>query len=260
MIPQIALQEPVGPPGAPLLVLGPSLGTSTAVWSDAAGLLEQHFRVAAWDLPGHGAAPAATDAFSVRELADAVVDAVDRLGDERFYYAGVSLGGAVGLELAIAYPERLLALTVVCSGAVISTPGLWRDRAASIRITGTGSLTQASAARWFAPASLVQLPGVTSALLDGLGDVDDESYALCCEALASYDVRDELSGLALPVQVVWGEHDAVTPEASARYIVARVQDGVLIGVRDASHLAPAERPDEVAGLLKNFFERAGVAA
>ncbi|TPW93426.1 alpha/beta hydrolase, partial [Schumannella luteola] len=52
-VPAIALTAPAGPDDAPLLVLGPSLGTSTILWEDAVPALAERYRVVAWDLPGH---------------------------------------------------------------------------------------------------------------------------------------------------------------------------------------------------------------
>jgi len=101
----ISLTAPVGPEGAPLVVLGPSLGTSTILWDDVVPLLADDHRVSAWDLPGHGAGPVAREAFSVADLADAVATAVP---DETFFYAGVSLGGATGLELALRHGDRVV--------------------------------------------------------------------------------------------------------------------------------------------------------
>ena len=51
-VPTIALTAPVGPDDAPLLVLGPSLGTSTILWENALPVLASRYRVVAWDLPG----------------------------------------------------------------------------------------------------------------------------------------------------------------------------------------------------------------
>ena len=60
--------------GKPLLIVGPSLGTSSVLWSRVGSLLGSDFDVVAWDLPGHGVSPAAAETFSVADLADAVVD------------------------------------------------------------------------------------------------------------------------------------------------------------------------------------------
>ncbi|WP_332759847.1 alpha/beta fold hydrolase, partial [Pseudarthrobacter sp.] len=121
-------QRPLG--DRPLLVVGPSLGTSTVLWSEAASLLGNDYDVVAWDLPGHGVSPAATETFDVAGLADAVVDLVDSIAPgEAFHYAGVSLGGATGLQLGIKHGERLKSLSVQCTGAKIGTPEAWLERA-----------------------------------------------------------------------------------------------------------------------------------
>lgn len=256
-VPTLAVTEPTGPDGAPLIVLGPSLGTSTILWDDVAPQLAHDWRVASWDLPGHGASPAASASFTVAELADAVADVIGRLGAGRVLYAGVSLGGAVGLELLLRHPDLVSAASIICSGAKIGEPDGWHERAAHVRAQSTSSLVVPSAQRWFAPDSLARRPVLTGRLLHTLRDTDDESYALCCEALAGYDVRDRLGQIAAPVLAVWGRHDAVCPQECAAEIARGVQHGEAVEVTDAAHLAPAEDPDATLGLLRDFFAAHG---
>lgn len=246
----IALTVPVGPADAPLVVLGPSLGTSTILWEDVVPLLADDYRVAAWDLPGHGAGPVATGAFTVADLADAVAAAVP---DETFLYAGVSLGGATGLELALRHGPRLRAAAIVASGALLGEPQGWIDRAAQARTQSTSSLIIGSAQRWFAPDSMARRPELSGRLLHVLQDADDESYARCCEALAAYDVRSSLGEIAVPVLAAWGQFDAVAPEEKAVEIASGVADGRAVRIDDAGHLPPAEQPEAVASVLRSFF-------
>ena len=260
MTPALAVTEPVGSAGAPLLLLGPSLGTSTILWEAVIPSLTARFRVAAWDLPGHGASPAATGPFTVADLADAVAGLAARLGARRVRYAGVSLGGAVGLELALRHPDLVEAVALLASGAVIGTPAGWHERAAQVRAQSTSSLIVGSAQRWFAPESMTRHPDLSGRLLHALQDADDESYALCCEALAGHDVRARLGRIAAPVLAVWGAHDVVTPEASAREVADGVRCGRAEGIEDASHLAPVDDPDAVVRLLLDFFTVPGRSA
>lgn len=246
----IALTAPVGPADAPLVVLGPSLGTSTILWEDVVPLLADDYRVAAWDLPGHGAGPRATGAFTVADLADAVAATVP---DETFLYAGVSLGGATGLELARRHGPRLRAAAIVASGAKLGDPVAWADRAAQARTQSTSSLIVGSAQRWFAPDSMARRPELSGRLLHVLQDADDESYARCCEALAAYDVRSSLGEIEVPVLAAWGQFDAVAPEEKAVEIAAGVAQGRAVRIDDAGHLPPVEQPEAVASLLRSFF-------
>lgn len=245
-----------GRPDLPLLVLGPSLGTSaTTLWSAAAVHLAEHFQVVAWDLPGHGhnRAPLPEDPVTVASLAADVLAVVDELSDSfhpaPFHYAGDSVGGAVGLQLLLDAPQRVASATLLCTGAMIGTPESWAERAAQVRASGTPSLVSASAERWFAPGFLEREPERGSALLHALSDADDAGYAAVCEALAGFDVRDRLGEIRVPVLAVAGEHDGPTPPASLEEIAAGVRDGRLEVLPDVAHLAPAEAPEQVAALI-----------
>jgi 3-oxoadipate enol-lactonase len=253
-IPPIALTAPIGPAGAQLLVLGASLGTSSVLWEDVVPALAARYRVAVVDMPGHGASPAAREPFTIGEIADAVAGAVAELGEARILYAGVSLGGAVGLELVLRHPDLVSAAAILASGAMLGDPEGWRARAAQVRAQSTSALIIGSAQRWFAPGSIERNPVITGRLLHALQDTDDESYALCCEALAVYDVRPRLGEITVPVLAVWGAHDEVTPEASLRRIAEGVQHGRGAGLADASHLPPADDAEGTASVLREFFD------
>ncbi|MFJ1648092.1 3-oxoadipate enol-lactonase [Streptomyces sp. NPDC088258] len=240
-----------GPDSAPPLLLGPSLGTTTALWDAVASELSAAHRVVRWDLPGHGGSPAELIApgASVADLADLVLALADSLGLGRFAYAGVSLGGAVGLHLAAHFPERVASLAVVCSSARFGPPGPWEERAARVRREGMEAIARAAPARWFTPGFSV--PG----LVDGVRSVDPAGYAACCDALAAYDLRELLPVIRVPVLAVAGREDPVTPPAHAREIAGAVPGAGLVELAGASHLAPAERPGAVAGVLRAHFAR-----
>jgi len=250
---RVSFTEPSGPAGAPLLVLGPSLGTSTIVWESVAPVLARTHRIVAWDLPGHGASNPATAPFRVADLADAVAATAAELGADSIRYAGISLGGAVGLELLLRHPSLVERAGILCSGAVIGEADGWQRRAATARTESTSALIVGSAQRWFAPGSIAAHPDLTGRLLHALQDTDDDSYARCCEALAEYDVRDRLADVDAPVLAVWGERDPVTPESSAREIADGVRDGRALGIADASHLATVDAPGAVARALDDFL-------
>jgi 3-oxoadipate enol-lactonase len=252
-VPEITLSAPLGAEGAPLLVLGPSLGTSTILWETTVPSLRERYRVAAWDLPGHGASPAPTAPFTVAEIAEGVADAVRAQGEGRVLYAGVSLGGATGLELALRHPDLVAAAAILASGAQLGEPQRWLERAAQVRAQSTSSLIVGSAQRWFAPGSIEREPELSGRLLHALQDADDEGYALCCEALAAFDVRDRLGEIRMPVRALWGRFDQVAPEPKAREIAESVPRGSIAVIEDAAHLPPAEQPEATASALLDFF-------
>lgn len=131
-----------GAPQLPPMVLGPSLGVPvTALWSSTADRLGRSHHVIGWDLPGHGASPPLTTSCTIGELADAVAALADtEIGDRPFVYAGVSVGGAVGLQVLLDHPGRISAAALICTGAKIGTPEDWIARAGSVRRDGMGAM------------------------------------------------------------------------------------------------------------------------
>lgn len=246
----------------PLLVVGPSLGTSTVLWTETAALLGDDYDVIGWDLPGHGISPAATEGFDVAELADAFVDLVDAVSPgANFHYAGVSLGGTVGLQLGIKHGDRLRSLSVQCSGAKIGTPEGWLERAETVRQLGTPVMIQGSAERWFGPGFMDRQPEISSRLLHSLRDADRFSYSFCCEALAGFDVREQLGSITVPTQAIAGVEDSVAPPSFAEAVVAGITAAggfaVVETLDGVGHLAPAEAPAVVAGLMRTFMKENG---
>jgi len=261
-VPKITGVQLSKPSAGPLLLLGNSIGTSgTALWSASAGFLGERFHVVAWDLPGHGRnSDPVSDTFSMAELAAGVMAFADRVLTDRgepggrLYYAGDSLGGAVGLQALLDATDRIVAAVLMCTGAKIGTAEGWRERAARVRESGTTVLVNQSVERWFAPGFLEREPQVGVRLLDSLRAADAEAYALACEALADFDVRSRLREIAVPVLAVAGAGDFATPPDLLAEIADGVQRGTLQILDGVAHLAPAEASQEVAKLIIEHFE------
>ncbi|MER6527384.1 3-oxoadipate enol-lactonase [Streptomyces sp. NPDC001508] len=234
---------------APPLLLGPSLGTSYALWDKVAPELSITHRVLRWDLPGHGGSAAGLigPGATLADLADLVLRLADALDIERFAYAGVSLGGAVGLHLALHHPERVSSLAIICSSAHFNGAKAWEERAARVRREGLAGLSESADARWFTPGFTVPR------LVDDHRRADPEAYAACCDALAAFDLRDRLPEIAVPTLAIAGREDPATPPAHLREIADAVPGAALVEIPGASHLAPAECPEAVLTALRTHF-------
>ncbi|MFI6595764.1 4-carboxymuconolactone decarboxylase [Nonomuraea sp. NPDC050536] len=258
-----------GPSGAPLLVLGPSLGTTLDVWRPHLSRLTQFYRVLRYDLPGHGLSPSPlsgdtpprsrkTDSFSgagsssagagslsVEEIAAAVLELVE---DERFAVGGISLGGAVATAIATRVTGRVTGLVLCCTSARFGEPGPWLERAALVRREGVRILAPALAERWFTN-------GFDGGwVLDMLDQVDPEGYAACCEALAAYDLRDRLPTIKAPTLVIAGSDDPATPLDHALTLAKAIPDATLTVLPDAAHLATVQRPEASAHAILTFLQ------
>jgi 3-oxoadipate enol-lactonase / 4-carboxymuconolactone decarboxylase len=248
-IPRLIATDFGGPPDAPLLLLGPSVGTSaTTLWAAAAERLAERVHVVGWDLPGHGRSP--VGAFRMPDLAAEILALADDVAPRTaFHYAGDSIGGAAGLQLLLDAPDRLLSAVLLCTGAVIGRPEDWAARAAMVRASGTGAVVELAMQRWFAAGFAHRRPDVVAALVDALRNTDAESYAQACEALAEFNVTDRLAEITTPVLAIAGAEDVPTPPDGLERIASGVKDGRLVVLDGVGHLAPAEAPDRIASLI-----------
>ena len=239
---------------ARVVILGSALGSNHHIWDGALALFEADSSVIRFDLPGHGVTPAADHGFTMDELADGVIELANRHGVDRFFYAGVSIGGALALVLSRRYPERVVAAGVVCSAATFGGVNSgFLERAASVRADGMGFVTPAIPERWFAPNFIRDEPEIVQATVDMVGSCDPEGYAQCCEALATYDESTRLDEISVPIVVVSGELDPGSTPAAGALVATGVQNGVQEVIPDSSHLAVLEKPAEVAQALRNRF-------
>ncbi|MGW1955903.1 bifunctional 3-oxoadipate enol-lactonase/4-carboxymuconolactone decarboxylase PcaDC [Streptomyces sp. NPDC001920] len=244
-----------GPEEAPVLILGPSLGTTWHMWDRQVPELTQQWRVFRFDLPGHGGAPA-YPAGSVADLADRLLATLDGLGVQRFGYAGCALGGALGIELALRRPERVASLALIAASPRFGTADEFRQRGVIVRTNGLDPIARTSPDRWFTTGFAAAQPAITEWAVQMVRTTDPGCYIAACEALASFDVRPQLAGVAVPTLVLVGSDDQVTGPAEARTLVAGIPDARLAVVPGASHLVPVEQPAAVTDLLVRHFSTA----
>ncbi|MFI9394223.1 alpha/beta fold hydrolase [Streptomyces bauhiniae] len=244
-----------GPEDAPVLILGPSLGTTWHMFDRQVPELVKQWRVLRFDLPGHGGAPA-HPAGSVAELATRLLATLDSLGVQRFGYAGCALGGAVGIELALRHPERLASLALVAASPRFGTPDEFRQRGVIVRTNGLDPIARSAPDRWFTGGFAAAQPAITEWAVQMVRTTDPGCYIAACEALAAFDVRPELGRIGVPTLVLVGSEDQVTGPAEARTLVAGIHDARLAVVPGASHLVPVEQPAAVTDLLVRHFSTA----
>lgn len=209
------------------------------------------------DLRGFGGGPpldpAATPDLSV--FADDVLAELDAAGIGRAVVGGVSMGGYIALNLLRRHPDRIagLVLADTRSGAD-DAAALDRRRGAAER-ADRGEI----AAGPDAVAPLVA-PGTSDLIRADLaaiaGAVPAPTIAWGQRAMAARpDSTAVLAGATVPVLVVVGDQDAVTPPAVAREMAATAPEAELVELAGVGHLSPAEDPAGFADALIGWLSR-----
>jgi len=242
-----------GPEDAAVLVLSPSLGTTTRFWEGVLPAFASRFRVLRHDLPGHGESPVPDGPVRVEDIAHGVLAVLDELGVEHASFCGVSIGGMVGQWLGANAPERLAGLALCCTGAKLGERADFYARAELVRREGTAAIVEGARERWFT-AAFRDAPEARR-ILDELAAISAEGYAACAEAVGEWDFRAELHRIALRPLVLFGEEDPVTPPAVRETLLDGIPGARPAFVARAAHLANVEQPEAFAAAVLSYLEK-----
>jgi len=204
------------------------------MWDAQADALRD-FDVVRLEHPGHGGEPM-IELHDVGELARRVLATVQ---SERFSFVGLSLGGAVGMQLALDAPERLDRLVLACTSSRFGSPDTWEERIALVRDKGMEAIADVVLPRWFTPAfEDVQRYRVM------LVSTPPETYMRYCEILREFDLRGRLDSIDAPTLAIAGADDPTSPPEQVRGLAAEIPNASLVVLPRAAHLANVERANE----------------
>jgi 3-oxoadipate enol-lactonase len=249
--------ETAGPGDAPVVLLGSSLGTTSAMWDAQVPALAERLRIVRFDHRGHGGSPAPPGPYEIADLGADVLALMDRLGVQRAHYCGLSLGAMVGMWLAANAPDRVDRLVLICTSAHLSPASMWAQRAAAVRAAGTPEVVADRVVDgWLTPAFAAAHPEQRRRLRDMLAANPPDGYAACCGAIERMDLRDELPSIAAPTLVISGAQDPAAPPEHQQLIADAIPGARLEVVDDAAHLAAVQQPQIVTRLILDHLEAA----
>jgi 3-oxoadipate enol-lactonase len=243
-----------GPEDGPVLVLANSLGTTQQLWEQQLPTLAQRFRVLTYDHPGHGDSGLPESPCTVEAFAEGVLEQLDALAVERVSFCGTSIGGMVGIALALRAPERLERLILSCTSAYIRLPEGWMERARLVRTEGVEAVADTVVARWFTPELGREAPETVARFRAMLVSTPPEGYARCCEALAAWDARERVPAISVPTLVIAGAEDRATPIEHSELLASHIRGARLTVLTRAAHLANVEQAEAFTGAVLEHLE------
>jgi 3-oxoadipate enol-lactonase len=216
------------------VVLSGSLGSTREMW-DAQGDALRDFEVVRLEHPGHGGEPM----IELHGIASLARHVLEKVRSERFSFVGLSLGGAVGMQLALDAPERLDRLVLACAAARFGEPQGWDERIALARARGMEALADVVLPRWFTPAF-----GDVQRFRAMFVSTPLDVYVAYCELLREYDLRGRVGAIPTPTLAVAGAEDPTSPPDVVESLAAEIPGASVVVIPHGAHLVNVERPDE----------------
>jgi len=242
--------------GEPLLLIQGMSGTHLAWGAPFMAELEAEFDCIVFDNRGIGRSAPVTDPFTIAEMAADAAGVLDGLEIESAHVLGISMGGMIAQELALAHPGRLRSLTLGCTyaggpGSQLMDPA---DFGALVEAMGSGVQERIFRAMW----ELNLSPGFRAeesryadftAMAEAL-PAPRRTVQLQVQAIVAHDAAARLPQLHTPTLVIHGTVDRVLGAANGSQIDSLLPDSRLELLEDVGHMFWWEQPARAAELIR----------
>ena len=251
--------------GEPLLmVMG--LGTDHFGWMLQVPELSKHHRVITFDNRDVGQSKQAEGPYEVADMARDALALADHLELDTFHLLGMSMGGAIAQEIALAAPERVRTLTLAVT---FPAGGAWARKLAEVwaervhKISREGHVDELMLLN-FSEAFYENEQGVEwvrGMMLQHPHPQPPEAFVRQLEACGRHDARERLGSLRVPTHVIGGELDILVPVWKSRELATLISDAQLTVLPGSPHGANVERAEEFNQAVLDFIaERAPAPA
>ncbi|MBE9043746.1 alpha/beta hydrolase [Pleurocapsales cyanobacterium LEGE 10410] len=244
---EVNYQAPQGLPSSDaesLMLLVHGAGGSSRHWQPMLSQLDSKLFPLAVDLPGHGAT-SGTVPNSIEAVADFLAAFLTALNlEQQICYVGQSLGGLIGLQFALTYPQRVERLVLMTTAAKIQ---LHPDFLASAL---SGEWDLATLSQSFAP----EIPEtVKNLVLNEFRHTRLDLDAADFMGISQVDLSDAIITLEIPTMILTGGDDVIISPRKGRLLKKQLPNARLVNIPDAGHYLQVEQPSEVAREIEGFL-------
>jgi 3-oxoadipate enol-lactonase len=243
-----------------LLVMG--LATDSVAWIPQLKPFSARYRTITFDNRDVGRSSIADEPYEIADMARDTLGLADGLGLDSFHLLGLSMGGAIAQELALAAPERLRTLTLAVTYARVGDWGrrqarLWIKRLEHMsredRVDELLLLTMSE--EFFEDEDAVSW--LRGRILENPNPQSPEAFARQLTASRNHDASDRLGSLDVPTHVIGAEHDMLVPVWRSKKLAELIPGAKLTVIPSAPHGANLERRDEFNEAVLGFISARG---
>ncbi len=249
-----------GRPGGPPVLFIQGLGAAKAGWALQRLATAPWYQAIAFDNRGAGRSDKPRGPYDLEQMADDAIAVLDHAGIETAHVVGASMGGVISQIIAVKYPERTRSVTLACTAGT-NHPwreellASWRDNALA---GGMGAMSR-EAVRWvIGPRSFRRfLPAMGWLGPLALGR-PSHAFAGQVEALlhANDSLIEELGEVEVPVMVLVGNQDILTPRGDSEQLAEAIPTAELVVISGAAHGFMVEHASTFNRILLDFLGRA----
>jgi 3-oxoadipate enol-lactonase len=243
--------------GAPVIIFIHGFPFNKSMWNLQVEAVKDNYHVISYDVRGHGNSDIGNEDFTIELFVKDLLSMMDALKIDKTVLCGLSMGGYIALNAIESYPGRFDALILSDTHCVADTPEAKEKRMKTIetiRKSGIEKYADESIKNLFAAISFTQREVEIAAVKEMIVKTSEQSL---CNTLLALSVRKEtcskLKEIKVPVLIMAGKEDKLTPPAAAQMMHEKIKDSFLKIIDHAGHLSNMENPDEFNNQLKKFI-------
>jgi 3-oxoadipate enol-lactonase len=242
--------------GEPLLLIQGMSANLLAWGRPFSSLLEQGFEVISFDNRGMGLSSPTEEAFSIAEMAADTAALLDALEIESAHVLGISMGGMIAQELALAHPGKLRSLTLGCTycggpDSQLMDPADFQTLAEAMASGDRDRVLRAMYELNLSPAFRAEESRFAEfAAMAAMRPARRQTIAFQLQAITAHDTSARLPELSVPTLVVHGTLDRILSYPNGPLIASLVPGARLETLEDVGHMFWWEQPERSAELVR----------
>ena len=250
-----------GAENAPAIILIHGFPFNKSMWNGQIEALKDNFRVIAYDIRGHGNSEPGIDEFFMELFVNDLLHFMDVLKIDKAILCGLSLGGYIALNAVLKFPDRFDALILNDTQCIADTPEIKETRCtAIIRIKEKGVEQYADEIikKLFASESFIKKRNIIAEVKEMIINTPKLTLSNTLHALAERkETCTRLPEIKIPVLIMVGKEDKITPIAAAQQMHELIKDSHLQIIPHAGHVTNLENPTTFNSQLVNFLDMVG---
>lgn len=250
--------------GDPLICVH-GLGCDRRAWALQIEPFSQSYKSVFFDNRDVGQSSLATHDYTTADMAQDVLALADHLELESFHLLGISLGGMVSQQVALAAPQRVRTLTLAVTHGGVRKAGRLRGhllgsyaRHLPVEDQVENLLYLCYTEAFFENEAMYEF--MRTALLENPYPQPPEAFARQASAGAHHDVRDRLHELTMPVHVIGAEYDLMIPVWKSRELASLIPGSKLTIIERQGHGVMWEAADAFNRSVTEFLAATRVEA
>ena len=244
--------------GKPWLTFSNSLATDLGMWAPQVEAFKDDYHILRYDTRGHGGSDVPPGPYDPTMMAGDVIGLWDALGVATSHFVGLSMGGVIGLALALDHPRRVTSLCV-CDSRANSHPvhmERWAARNKGAVEHGMAWLAADFTGHWFTPAAHAAKHPWIEPVRRMVEATDLQGYLAGVNVVTGVDFRPRLAELRVPTLSLAGAQDIGDFPDQAKAMHAAVPGSHLALIEGAAHLCNLEKPESFNAAIAAHLARA----